>query len=79
MNRRSHSATDVQIVRNYNKHIVMWFRDWTYTFSTMYIDKYITRAALGAVEPLGRHKYLKHELHAIGPSIKLSKYSTLTR
>ena len=39
----------------------------------------LTRAALGAVEPLGRHQYLKHELHAIGPSIKLSKYSTLTR
>ena len=38
-----------------------------------------TRAALGAVEPLGRHQYLKHELHAIGPSIKLSKYSALTR
>ena len=47
--------------------------------TTKNLTEILTRAALGAVEPLGRHQYLKHELHAIGPSITLSKYSTLRR
>ena len=61
---------------NHNKFLYFWYLLPLVIFVAA---PKTTRAALGAVEPLGRHQYLKHELHAIGPSIKLSKYSALTR
>ena len=52
------------IVDQLNKTISIW----SLISKTMAYNMSKTRAALGAVEPLGRHQYLKHELHAIGPS-----------